>query len=80
VSVNPEIFVLEWSKSQKCFHIDSFAKCLKINLEAAMLNYNCDYIPIFMGTEDECDRVADQLGPKLIPNYPVPAQDLNGDS
>lgn len=61
-----EIFLLEVSGSQQCFHIGEIDELITKNLKYFYERRAClDYVPIFMGTRDECQRAASKLEPLL---------------
>ena len=59
------IMVLEWTKKQNAFHIQSMEVCAEKNLNALLDNQSSDYIPIYFGTDDECRVVASRWRRKL---------------
>lgn len=54
-------FVLEWSPSQQCFHIQLLDEALESNRRRfnAKPQDLFDWIPMFIGTYRECEIVAD---------------------
>jgi hypothetical protein len=62
-----EMFVLEWSPSQQCFHI----QLLDVALDANRRRFSAkpqdmyDWVPMFVGTYRECEIVADHNIRKL---------------
>lgn len=43
-----ELYVLEWSQKQKCFHIETLDEMQKRNFAAFRENRNTEYIPIML--------------------------------
>lgn len=64
-----KLYFLEFSMSQGFFHIDGAVTLCKKNLAATVRGSPNDYIPIFIGSLDECNRMADALRPKLKKYY-----------
>lgn len=59
--------VLLWSRKQNAFHIETLSSLTKKNVEAFALNRPLnDYHPIYMGTREECDKIADKARPRLV--------------
>ncbi|MBB6577988.1 hypothetical protein HNP33_002056 [Comamonas odontotermitis] len=51
--------VLLWSCSQCALHIEPVAQMLKANRRAYASNYGSDYLPIHMGSDEECRKAAE---------------------
>lgn len=49
-----KMFFVEYSKSQKCFHVDEVKRSLKSNLQALRAYRPTDYIPI--GLFETCEE------------------------
>lgn len=45
---------LLWSQSQCALHIEPIADMLSENRQAYATDRRMDYVPIYLGTEDEC--------------------------
>lgn len=62
-----EKFVLEWSPSQQCFHIQLLEAALESNQRrfSSKPQDMFDWIPMFIGTYRECEIVADHNVRKL---------------
>lgn len=61
-----ELYFLEVSGSQQCFHIGELTELVAKNLRAFVnQRIALDYVPIFIGTREECSRAADKLDPIL---------------
>ncbi len=59
--------VLLWSRKQNAFHIETLSSLTKKNVEAFALNRQLnDYHPIYTGTREECDKIADKVRPRLV--------------
>jgi len=59
-----ENFSLEWSPSQKLFHVGPLQEALTNNLRNFMHDGNTDdWVIIFIGTEKGCDHIAATLEP-----------------
>lgn len=66
--------VLLWSRKQNAFHIETLSSLTKKNVEAFALNRPLnDYHPIYMGTREECDKIADKARPRLVSREPANA-------
>lgn len=64
-----EVFMLEWSASQKCYHISLVEDLLDINCEARMSNKALDYIPIAISDDpDELKQFAGEID-KQVPRF-----------
>lgn len=58
------IWFLEWSNSQKCFHIGERDELLYKNLHSFINHRQTgDYVPIMMGTYQQCSDFAAKLEP-----------------
>ena len=57
---NQEQFVLEWSASQGCFHIQSLENALEANRRRWNVKptETFDWIPLFIGSYRACEQVA----------------------
>ena len=72
-----EMFVVEWSPSQKQFHIHSVGEMLESNLHAALHGFEADYVPLAIApTESEADQVAAAIEAKM--NEPRLLEDSSG--
>jgi hypothetical protein len=62
-----EMFVLEWSPSQGCFHIQLLDEALESNRRrfSSKPRDMFDWIPMFIGTYRECEIVAQTNQRKL---------------
>lgn len=59
-------YVLEWSQSQKCFHIETLEEAMEGNREAFKANRQSDFIIIFANrTHAEAQKIAETL--KRVP-------------
>lgn len=56
-----DLFVLEWSQRQNCFHIQPLERTLSFNRGLYLDNIKTinDYRPIYVGTREECGRTAE---------------------
>jgi hypothetical protein len=50
--------VLLWSQSQNALHIETIEEMLEANRNALEENRRMDYVPIFIGSDDECHKAA----------------------
>jgi len=48
-----ETWALLWSRSQNCTHVEPVSKMLDTNRRAYANNTAMDYIPLFIGRQDE---------------------------
>ena len=54
-----ELFVVSWSKSQNCFHIEKFDSMLDANSKIFMKDATVDYIPLAIaGTHEEAFEIS----------------------
>jgi hypothetical protein len=62
-----EKFVLEWSPSQQCFHIQLLELALEANRKRFNVRHDAtyDWSPLFIGTYRECELVARHNEKKL---------------
>jgi len=58
-------FVMLWSQSQNCFHIERVRDMYDANAMAFREDRRMDYVPLHIGTEDECHALASKLRPTL---------------
>ena len=64
--MDSELYVLEVSGSQKRFHICKLSQATLKNLQAFYHRlWINDWIPVFVGTWEECSAMADRLEPIL---------------
>ncbi|OZI20517.1 hypothetical protein CAL26_23775 [Bordetella genomosp. 9] len=61
-----ELWTLEWSQRQGFFHVEPLRTAVKKNLESFARDRRTDYIPLHIGTQEECDAVAARLRPALL--------------
>jgi hypothetical protein len=60
-----DMTVLLWSQRQNVLHIESVREMLESNIEALRCDRPMDYVVIYIGTQSECDKVAEAVHPKL---------------
>jgi len=61
-----EMFVVEWSSSQKQFHIHALGEMLKSNLRAAVNGRDSGYVPVAIArTEVEALKMSNLIEVKL---------------
>ena len=60
-----ELWALEYSPSQRCFHTDELERSIATNMKCFKEGYSSDWILLWVGTSTEIDRVADHLRPRL---------------
>lgn len=55
-----EMWVLEWSREQKCFHIETVEEMLTGNLDAFVVGHESQYVPLYFcatrGEATVCSR------------------------
>lgn len=69
--------VLLWSRKQNAFHIETLSSLTKKNVEAFAFNRPLnDYHPIYTGTREECDKIADKVRPRLVSRETANATDF----
>lgn len=68
-----EQYVLEWSASQQCFHIQPLDAALEANRRRFGQRPVCpyDWVPMFIGAYDECEAVARHNERKLERMQPM---------
>lgn len=52
-------YALLWSRSQGALHIEPVAQMLKANRRAYASNHGSDYLPIHLGSDEECRKAAE---------------------
>jgi len=52
-----DLYVLEWSKKQNAFHIQSALSAVEHNLNLLLGGGESDYLVIMIGTRDECEVI-----------------------
>lgn len=57
----PETWVLLWSHSQNCTHVEPLSRTLETNRRAYSNNTPMDYVPLHIGTQDEVLSIARSL-------------------
>lgn len=57
--------VLLWSQSQCALHIEPLMDMLTKNRRACAADHCMDYVPLTIGTREECDAAASRLRPVL---------------
>ena len=60
-----DLQVLEWSKKQNAFHIHRLDYCIESNLNALVSNESRDYIPVMIGSREDCQKVAARYRERL---------------
>jgi hypothetical protein len=68
MQINKNDYSLEWSRSQRCFHIEPLTDSLKSNLSAAIHEYGGDYIIIGIFKNDVDASAAAAYLRKEYPN------------
>ncbi|KEH08275.1 hypothetical protein GY14_20775 [Delftia tsuruhatensis] len=58
-------WALLWSHSQCAMHIEPVMDMLKQNRQACATDRGMDYVPIAIGSREECDAAASRLRPYL---------------
>ena len=58
-------YAAQWSHSQQVFHIESVDDMLDANIVAFAQKRAADYIPVFIGTAEDCRAVIEKLKLKL---------------
>ncbi len=53
--------VLLWSQSQNAFHLEPIKRMLDSNRTAYAEDRRMDYVPVFIGTQDQCSVLAEKL-------------------
>ena len=56
-----DMHVLLWSQSQCALHIESVADMLESNRTAFGADRRMDYVPLFIGTDDNCRYASDSI-------------------
>jgi len=59
--MNEPTCVLLWSQSQNALHIETIKEMLEANRNALEENRRMDYVPIFIGSDDECHKVTNAM-------------------
>lgn len=60
-------YALLWSKAQNCLHIETVVDLAHKNVDAFAANKTLtDYHPIFIGSREDCDRLAERCRETLI--------------
>lgn len=70
------MYSVEYSKNQKCLHVDELQRALKVNKEKFLLNKDNDWeiIGVFE-TMEEADKFSDEMWNKvIIPRYYAKAE------
>jgi len=50
-----DLYVLEWSKKQNAFHIQTALLTVERNLNVLLAGESTDYLPIMIGTRTGCE-------------------------
>lgn len=62
MDIKDDVYVLLYSESQSCFHIEKLGLMLRNNYRIFVNGRKVDYIPLAIaGTPEELDRVQDDL-------------------
>lgn len=64
------MFVLEWSKKQNSFHLHEAKACIESNLSAFIGNETRDYIPVMIGSRDDCEFILNKYRHRLMEREP----------
>lgn len=62
-------WALLWSQSQSGFHIEPLARMLESNRQAYAEDRRMDYVPLHIGTADECHGIADSCRKTVATRY-----------
>lgn len=54
------LHTLEWSQRQCAFHIQPLITAVEKNCTALAANAKTDYIPVMVGTREQCEEFADK--------------------
>lgn len=65
------LFVLEWSKKQNAFHIQTAMLTVEKNLNVLLAGDETDYVPIMIGTREECEIVQRRYRNRLKKESPA---------
>lgn len=55
------LWALEYSTEQKCFHLDTLSRILKLNATNCLNESNNDYQVIFVGTREQCCKFSEEM-------------------
>jgi len=58
--------VLLWSRSQNVLHIEPLSRMLDKNRRAYVADRRMDYVPMFIGSDDDCHAAAASMRQTLI--------------
>lgn len=61
-----DFWVVEWSKKQNALHIQELRVAMETNLSAFIGNESIDYIQLYQGSREQCDRMIVQIRERLI--------------
>jgi hypothetical protein len=71
-----ELWVLEWSHEANMFHTQPLAESLRVAMNHFMTNTAPnDWIPIFIGTEEQVDARAAQLDQIMVARQQIKGED-----
>ena len=63
----PSSFVVEWSFSQRCFHVERIGEALQHNLDAFRRHCGADYVPLGVYPTREAANAAYEELKKWLP-------------
>lgn len=56
-----DLWVLEWSETQRCYHRTKLCESLKKNLDSFYHRRPNDYVPIFVGSDEDTGKVSERF-------------------
>ena len=56
------LHVMLWSQSQNALHVEPLARMLRMNRRAYTEDRGMDYVPLFIGSDDQCFELARSVG------------------
>lgn len=56
-----DVHVMLWSQSQCALHIEPIERMLSSNRRAYADDRRMDFVPLFVGSEDDCDALANAI-------------------
>jgi hypothetical protein len=56
-----DLWVLEWSETQKCYHKDKLCNSVVKNINSFHCRRPNDYVPIYVGSDEEVSKASERF-------------------
>lgn len=56
-----DLWVLEWSERQRCYHVDKLCNSIVKNIDSFRCRRSNDYVPIWVGSNEEVEKASERF-------------------